>query len=335
MYDFFRVVILSYNHPEITHRCVKSVLALGFPSEWIILVHNGSDRNFVQYLQKKLPPVQHFILERNSGFTGGANAGIRLGLSQAPWVYFLTNDTEALNLPTQAPREPALIAPIVHRRKASVIASRLGLFDPRWGQLDHLHAAVDFAKLPLHGYLYAPGAGFLIAKEVFQATGGFDEFLHTYWEDVDLSVRTQRAGFQVKHEPKLNLIHFVGKTCHKKSFYTTYLFQRNRKIVSFRYLEPKFRGLLALVLLKDFCWITIKLMMSRRWKDIWLLLTAYLSRDFSQVKVHAGAPDKFASHLQTREWIQPIPEHKGAASLAPLPGPIAPRSSPPPEQYGP
>ncbi|MBK7963808.1 MAG: glycosyltransferase [Bdellovibrionales bacterium] len=252
MNDFFRVVILSFNHPEITQRCVNSVLQLGILPERVILIHNGSDRNFVQFLQKKLPGIQHLILEKNLGFTAGANAGLRLGFSQTEWIYFLTNDTEALNLPSQIPLEPSLISPLIHRRKVSVVASRLGFFDPRWGELTHLQNAGDFSKLPLHGYLYAPGAGFLIPKIIFSETNGFDETLHTYWEDVDLSVRVQKAGFQVKHDPKLSLIHFVGKTCHKKSFYTTYLFHRNRKIVSFRYLEKRFQWFLLLVLLKDF-----------------------------------------------------------------------------------
>jgi GT2 family glycosyltransferase len=340
MSDFYRVVILSYNHPEITLRCVKSVLALGLLPEHLILVHNGSDKNFVQYLSKKLPGIQHLILEKNIGFTGGANAGLRLGFSQSEWVYFLTNDTEALNLPIQIPREPALISPLVHRRKVSVIASRLGFFDPRWGELRHLQNAADFRKLPLHGYLYAPGAGFLMPKAIFAETGGFDEALHTYWEDVDLSVRVQKAGFQVKHDPKLSLIHFVGKTCHRKAFYTTYLFHRNRKIVSFRYLEKKFQGLLLLILAKDFLFNTIRLSMSRRWKDIWLLLTAYLSspgpslisppalpearpaaRHESHGEIHGEVQGKLGNYLQTREWIQPVLADRAKSSPLPSPGP--------------
>lgn len=327
MNDFFRVVILSFNHPEITQRCVNSVLKLGILPERVILVHNGSDKNFIQYLHKKLPAIQHLTLDKNLGFTGGANAGMRLGFSQTEWVYFLTNDTEALSLPSQIPREAALLSPLVHRRKVSVIASRLGLFDPRWGELRHLQNAGDFAKLPLHGYLYAPGAGFLIPKIIFTETGGFDEALHTYWEDVDLSVRVQKAGFQVKHDPKLSLIHFVGKTCHKKPFYTTYLFQRNRKIVSFRYLEKRYRGFLLLILLKDFFFNTIRLAMARRWKDIWLLFTAYLSRDPSLLLPHGGVPGKLGNYLQTREWIQPVPADKVNSLPSPSPGPIVPEST--------
>lgn len=318
MTDFYRVLILSYNHPEITRRCVQSALAAGIEANKIILIHNGSEKPFVQGLLKKIPDVQHLILPKNTGFTGGINQGLQFAFKQSDWVYFLTNDTEVINLPKLKPQEPALIAPLVYRRKTSVIASRLGFFDPRWGELRHLHTAKDFSDLSLQGYLYAPGTGFLIHKNVFFSVGGFDESLHTYWEDVDFSVRAQKAGFQVKHDSNLSLIHFIGKTCHKKSFYTTFLYQRNRKFISLRYVNSKYVGILSLILLKDFLFYAIRFSMARRWKEIWLLLTAYLSRD-SGLNTSVIGP-------QIQESTLTDPHAAIDASLWPSLNPIEPNS---------
>lgn len=280
MNPFYQVVILSFNHPEITRRCIQSVLDLGFPAERIILVHNGSEKNFVQFLQKKCPAdIQHLILPQNLGFTGGANAGLSEGFKKSDWVYFLTNDTEALHLPIDKPKESALIAPLVYRRKTSVVASRMGFFDPKWGELRHLKSSQDFMDLPLRGFLYTPGTAFLMSRDIFEATGGFDESLHTYWEDVDLSVRVQKSGFQVKHDPQISLVHFVGKTCHKKSFYTTYLYHRNKQIVSLRYVQRKDQIYFYLSCMKDFSYYALRFLLARRFQDLWLLIKSYVLKE--------------------------------------------------------
>src|SRR5690606_2360973 len=76
-------------------------------------------------------------------------------------------------------------------------------------------------------YFYIPGTTFLAHQSAFEKVGGFDESLHTYWEDVDLSVRANRAGIHLGVAPQWEFLHKVGKTCHKDPFYTRHLFHRN------------------------------------------------------------------------------------------------------------
>ena len=77
--------ILSFNHPEITSRCVKSVVryfADNAPQaslKNIILVHNGSRPEHVETLKISWPQIHHLELASNRGFSGGANAATLIG----------------------------------------------------------------------------------------------------------------------------------------------------------------------------------------------------------------------------------------------------------------
>src|SRR5690606_5247165 len=116
---------------------------------------------------------------------------------------FLTNDCELMKAPADmGSLVPGLYAPKVYRRKIPVVDSIGGVFYPYLRRLEHIRTA-ERAVIELaaskrrqfwYKYFYIPGTAFLAHKIAYEKVGGFDESLHTYWEDVDLSVRAIRAG---------------------------------------------------------------------------------------------------------------------------------------------
>ena len=78
---------------------------------------------------------------------------------------------------------------------------------------------VDARILPEeHPKPYEPGTGetpwcagtvLLVCRQAFLATGGFDERMFLYGEDVDLSWRTRAAGFIVRTAPRALALHWV------------------------------------------------------------------------------------------------------------------------------
>lgn len=229
-----KTVILSYNHPELTARTVQSVQKLLDDSR-ILLVHNGSLPQHQKKLQAAFPGIEHLCMKENRHFSGGANAGLKKAFETETWVLFLTNDCQLLNL--QAPiAEPALIAPLIYARKEGRVDSLGGTFTVHRAHLAHCKSKEEFenARHP-----YIPGTAFWIHRDIFEKTKGFDETLQTYWEDVDLSRRTQELGFQLKTDDTTQVLHAIGKTCHKDTLYTTYLYQRNRKRISLKYAKNK------------------------------------------------------------------------------------------------
>jgi GT2 family glycosyltransferase len=245
----FGFVILSFNHLGHTSECLHSVLNLCSTAR-IYLVHNGSDKKQILQLKNQfsLPQVQHFILEQNQGYSGGANYGLKMAFLMEDWVLFLTNDTLLDQLPSHLPRNKGLYAPLIFMKRNRKVDSLGGGLTLSNGHLYHIKDDPTFQKLKpkdknqrrntfsFHNdLLYVPGTAFLIDKETFEKVGGFDARLGTYWEDVDFSLKLQQKGLILETFPELKVLHKVGKTCHKDTYYSTYLFQRNRLIISWKY----------------------------------------------------------------------------------------------------
>lgn len=235
----FEIVILSYNHPEHTARCVQSVLDVIKKmtiDKKIFLIHNGSEKKHTQQLMSQFDAslVEHIVIESNKGFSGGANYGLKKTFTDldTDWILFLTNDTELVTL-GPPPTESGLFSITLHKRKLNgSIDSIMGSIDLKCGQLKHIQSQSELSILsnqPNH-VPYVPGTAFWIHKDIFSTTSGFDECFHTYWEDVDLSYRIYTdKKYKIDYHSSTVAIHKIGKTCHKNDFYTYFLFQRNRK----------------------------------------------------------------------------------------------------------
>jgi GT2 family glycosyltransferase len=221
----YAIAILSYNHPEITQKCINSVLKLNFSGE-IYLIHNGSTQKHIDLLMNIYPTLTHRILPENAGYAVGANFTLSEVFKTYSDVLFLTNDTELIQLP---PSKPNLFSSVKsYKRKTDQIDSVGGLIDIKYGRLFHkknLEPSTNSIDL----MTYIPGTAFWINKYFFEALGGFDESFHTYWEDVDFSYRAHLNKYPLGHCNQTVIRHKIGKTCHKHDFYTFYLYQRNRK----------------------------------------------------------------------------------------------------------
>jgi len=247
------LALLSFNHVEMTKKSVDSIIQyfVAHQINWpLLLIHNGSRAENVELLKKYFPNIQHLVIQDNAGFTGGVNGGLMYLFKQYDWVFFLTNDTTLIhfNLSVLDNLPPGLYAPTIYFRKYGRVDSMGGEFKPLIGKLNHLKMKVD----KCHKHFYVPGTSFLIHRIVFNQVGTFDELLFTYWEDVDYSMRVKLHQFPLQHIEDIELIHAVGKTCHKDPKYTSYYFQRNRKIVSLRYL-----GFLGRIFFKCYFYVTM------------------------------------------------------------------------------
>lgn len=264
-----KLVVLSYNHPELTARTLVSARTL-VPDSDILLVHNGSLSQHQKRLQTDFPEIEHLVLTQNRHYSGGANAGLKKAFETTDWVLFLTNDCQLLSL--QIPDEaPSLIAPLIFARKQNRIDSLGGSFNVHKAHLAHCKSKEEFQNCK---HPYVPGTAFWIHREIFEKTKGFDESLQTYWEDVDLSLRAQAFGFPLQTDTNTQVLHAIGKTCHKDTHYTTYLYQRNRKRISLKYASQKLSVYGSLW--KSWIVTGTKLAQKKQWEKLKLLSQAIL-----------------------------------------------------------
>lgn len=222
--------MLSYNHPDLTAKALNSVLKFHQASE-VTLVHNGSLAEHRQKLKNSFPTISHFDIEKNQGFTGGANQSLKYLFKSYEWVYFITNDCELVTQ-LSLPKVSGFYAPTIFRRKLGVVDSMGGKLNLAVGKLHHCKTRADFESNNSYIKSYIPGTAFIIHRDYFEKLGDFDETLHTYWEDVDISLRALKMGMKLSLTEENQLIHKIGKTCHKDKFYTQHLFWKNRETVT-------------------------------------------------------------------------------------------------------
>ncbi|MEN8223096.1 MAG: glycosyltransferase [Acidobacteriota bacterium] len=236
--------ILSFNKINLTERCLGSVLASGYDPGIIFLYHNGSDTKTRDQLMKKFPQINHHWSGINTGYSGGFNSVMKwIFGSGGRSVLFLTNDTtiDKLTLSnclgTEESAGSGFIAPAIHYLKyPEKIDSCGGFFDRSRFTLSHYHE-LSLPDILEPGKDYIPGTALWMRKDVFKKTGGMDEKYHTYWEDADLSFRCHEKGIEMARCFTANIYHGIGQTCHKKSLYTTFYFQRNRIIFCKEFLK--------------------------------------------------------------------------------------------------
>lgn len=282
---FVKVCILSFNHPEITARAVKSALQF-FHAVDIYLVHNGSRIENVDQLKLEYPDIRHLEILFNKGFTGGANFGLSETFKADEWVLFLTNDCELLAAPeTRDLSSNQLQVPYLYFKHGAKVDSMGANVFLNKAKLWHCKSPSEMKEDSSIGkFVYAPGAAFLMHRNFFQTVGGFDEQLHTYWEDVDLSLRAKKMGMSLRLEPTFRVHHAGGKTCKKDSFYTNYLYQKNKRIVcrrwSVHFLKPLDKLRLEFSLLVDTFAVTVRWLLRGKLKELGIFWKAVLESYF-------------------------------------------------------
>lgn len=238
------IAVLHYNKIQLTTCCLDSLLSSDVAPERIYCLDNGSESSVFDRLTARYPGINHHRLEKNRGFSGGFNAVLRQVFSgDHTLCLFLTNDTvfhpdadQRLAVTLQS-FSAGMAAPCIrYLSRPDSIDSLGAFFDSRTASLQHYHET-GLPPLLEPGKDYIPGTALAITKHAFDTLNGADEQFHTYWEDVDLCFRAARAGIHLARCPDARIDHGVGRTCHKKPFYTSWLFQRNRLIFCRKHLR--------------------------------------------------------------------------------------------------
>src|SRR5262249_18303422 len=157
------IVILYYNKPALTGRCLASVQAAlaSTPGARVLLVDNGSTRAF------EASAVERVRLECNQGFARGMNAGLRAAFanSDIERVLALSNDVELpVDFFSEAEALPPEGGPVIFCPHAYFLSDRSkraythGSFDETTHELAH-HFNADLLEFRFP--LYYPAAATL------------------------------------------------------------------------------------------------------------------------------------------------------------------------------
>jgi GT2 family glycosyltransferase len=216
------VIICLRDQPDLLERCVDSLLEqTNYERLAVTLVDNGSrEPRTKELLDRYQRAGRARVLHDPSPFNFAALNNRAARRSDADLLVFLNNDTEVLD-----PEWAATLAEEGLRPEVGAVAPMLVYPD---GQVQHAGAA-----LGLHGFAGHPFAGLapghptpfgranggtrnwmavtaacmMVAKDKFDAVGGFDESFVVAGNDVDLCLRLTAAGHRSLCVPHAVLVH--------------------------------------------------------------------------------------------------------------------------------
>ena len=264
------VVIVSYNVRNYLEQCLQSVQRAleGIEGE-VFVVDNHSDDDSVVTVREKYPWVRLIENQENLGFSKANNQAIRQ--SQADYVLLLNPDTVVaedtlrgvLTFMDEHPKAGGAGVMMCYEDGSRAPESRRALPTPWVAALKML----GFTKRYYMSHLpwdqpcrieVVSGAFCLLRHEALKTVGLLDEDFFMYGEDIDLSFRLLKGGWENWYLP-YSIIHYKGRSTQKSDyryvhvFYQAMLifFQKHYSHLSLVYTVPVkmaiyFRALVAL-----------------------------------------------------------------------------------------
>lgn len=238
------VVIVSYNVKYYLEQCLYSLRkALDGTEAQVYVVDNDSADDSVAYLSSRFADVQVMESGGNVGFSRANNLAIRA--SHSEYVLLLNPDTlvgeetirQALAFMDAHPRAGALGVKMLNTDGSVAKESRRGIPSPMTAfyKMCGLCDRYPNNRKLAHYYMsYLPwdrpaqievlsGAFFLARRAALDEVGLLDEDFFMYGEDIDLSYRIHRHGWQVWYYPA-EILHYKGESTQKTSFRYVHVF---------------------------------------------------------------------------------------------------------------
>jgi GT2 family glycosyltransferase len=256
------VTLINYNSNQATSDCLQSLEEIntaGFALD-VVVVDNASSEKFTENKEYKNFTLKIIRSEKNLGFAGGQNLGIKFALdNDADYVVVLNNDVildkdlivELLKT-FETNKDCGMVSPKIYFAKGyefhkdryqqnelgKVIWYAGGKID--WQNVIASHRGVDEVDKRQYEKVaetdFASGCCEMIKRKVLEKVGLFDERYFLYFEDNDLSQRAKAYNFKILYQPKAIMWHLnAGSTGGSGSTLHDYYITRNRLLFGFKY----------------------------------------------------------------------------------------------------
>ena len=228
------IIVLNYNAGQLLLNCVDSLKKSTYTNLEIIVVDNISSDGSQTKCMEKYPDIKLIQNEKNLGYCGGNNIGIKE--ANGEFIVILNPDTIVepnwINELISAYNEfgEGLYQPkILSLNEENIIQSTgnmLHIFGFGFAR-DKGNKIVD-KKEDIEKIGYASGTCLFTSRKVIEKVGLLDEFLFLYHDDLDLGWRAAQIGINSYYVPKSNIFH-VESYSLKWSAKKFYWLERNRK----------------------------------------------------------------------------------------------------------
>ena len=232
------IITVNYNGIKDTCELIDSIT---FTDDMeVIVVDNGSIKNEASLILQRYPQVRTIRSEKNLGFAGGNNLGIRA--AKGKFLFLVNNDTIFKEFNIQ---------PLIDRLESS---PTIGMVCPKirfaWGnnpiqftgytplsKVTVRNKAIGYGEEDLgqynspHSTPYAHGAAMLVKREAIDKVRLMPECYFLYYEELEWSMMFTRVGYDIWYEPACTIYHKESQSTGQNSPLRTYFITRNRLLL--------------------------------------------------------------------------------------------------------
>lgn len=233
------IITVNYNRYDDTCSLIDTI-PLNDTSLEVIVVDNASNRDEAAMISQKYPQLKTIRSEKNLGFAGGNNLGIKA--STGRYLFFVNNDTIFKSFDIKS-----LVNRLESDQKIGVVCPKIRF---AWGdnplqycgytplsRITTRNRAIGFGEED-HGQYdtphptpYAHGAAMMVKREVIERAGMMPECFFLYYEELDWSMTITKAGYEIWYEPACTIYHKESQTTGQDSPLRTYYITRNRLLL--------------------------------------------------------------------------------------------------------
>ena len=237
------IITINYNGLKDTCELIDT-LPLNDETIEVIVVDNASTQDEATELEKRYPLIIVIRSDKNLGFAGGNNLGIKA--AHGKYLFFINNDTIL--------SQPSALRLLITRLESS---AQIGMVCPKirftWDKQPIQYAGyTPLSKITLRNKSigfgekdngqydtprptpYAHGAAMMVKREVIEKAGVMPECYFLYYEELDWSLMIRRAGYEIWYEPSCTIFHKESQTTGQMSPLKTYFITRNRLLFAQR-----------------------------------------------------------------------------------------------------
>lgn len=235
-----RLSIITINYNGLNDTCAL-IESIPFNEKMeVIVVDNASEKDETSIIQERYPKVKTIRSDKNLGFAGGNNLGIKA--AKGKYLFLINNDTvfkdfniQALIDRTESSPRIAIVCPKIRFAWDNNPIQFAG-YTPL-SEITVRNHAIGFGEEDLgqyntpHPTPYAHGAAMLIKREAMEKVGLIPECYFLYYEEIDWSMMFTRSGFEIWYEPACTIYHKESQSTGQTSPLRTYYITRNRLLL--------------------------------------------------------------------------------------------------------
>lgn len=244
-------VILNWNSFNETIELINQLEKIQYDNLKILVVDNFSQKDDSRKLLKQYlkSTVELFLNDKNTGYAGGNNIGIKAALERnANFVWILNPDIRVepdclqhmIRTALSDSKIAAVGSRICYRMDKEFIFSDGGMVDLQQGlRTYHLHSRKrvhEVEQQEIYDVDYANGSSLLLRKEALEKQGYFKDKFFLYFEETEWCLRAKQDGWRIVNSGYARAYHSPSSKGAVYHYYMT----RNRIWLSKIYAEKAY-----------------------------------------------------------------------------------------------